>query len=195
MVQNPPKTSAISKQTRDCLNVWQQFLNKIPKQEKIPSPVWSMEFGASYPYENTTPHSSSLDSLRKCKGSHGSPLNTTDKKINLLGILPSYARTKEEKFPQWKVNFIRKNREFYARHKQWLDSWIPKIRKFPPSLQKLEWNCQGEESREIRKYLLQLRPSGLRVKRTTAAPSLVGHDLHSNTHNWLGGEVYDAKRM
>ena len=38
-------------------------------------------------------------------------------KEDALGFLPSYARNKEDKFPQWKINFIRKNREFYARHK------------------------------------------------------------------------------
>ena len=50
---------------------------------------------------------------------------------------------------------------------------MPQIREFPSSLQKLEWNCQGEKSRVIRKYILQLRPSGVRVKRPTTAPSLV----------------------
>ena len=43
---------------------------------------------------------------------------------------------------------------------------------FPPSLQKFEWNCQGEE-RSIRRFVLQVRASGLRVKRPTTAPSLV----------------------
>ena len=60
----------------------------------------------------------------------------------------------------------------YAEHKEWIDRWIPKIVDFPPSFQKLEWNCQGEE-RVIRRYVLQVRASGLRVKRPTTAPSLI----------------------
>ena len=43
---------------------------------------------------------------------------------------------------------------------------------FPPSMRKLEWNCKGEE-RELWQHVLQFRPSGLRVKRYSASPSLV----------------------
>lgn len=72
----------------------------------------------------------------------------------------------------WKVQFIRQNREFYRRHKQWIRPWLKKILGFPPSLQKLEWNCKGEE-RNIWKYVIQFRASGVRVKRPTTAPSLI----------------------
>ena len=41
-----------------------------------------------------------------------------------------------------------------------------------PSWQKLEWNCQNEE-RIIKKYILQFRASGIRIKKTNYAPSLV----------------------
>ena len=39
-------------------------------------------------------------------------------------------------------------------------------------MQKLEWNCKGEE-RDIWKQVIQFRASGVRVKRPTTAPSLV----------------------
>lgn len=39
-------------------------------------------------------------------------------------------------------------------------------------MRKLEWNCKGDE-RNIWKHVLQFRPSGLRVRRSTSAPSLV----------------------
>jgi DNA (cytosine-5)-methyltransferase 1 len=41
-----------------------------------------------------------------------------------------------------------------------------------PSLQKLEWNCKGEEL-NIWNHILQFRPSGLRVKRLAHVPALV----------------------
>ena len=47
-----------------------------------------------------------------------------------------------------------------------------KIRQFPSSLQKFEWNCKGEE-RDIWKFVIQFRASGVRTKRPTTAPSLV----------------------
>ena len=70
-----------------------------------------------------------------------------------------------------------KNREFYDRHKDWLDGWIQEIRKFPSSFQKFEWNCNEsdpqDEDRDITKYMIQTRPSGVRVKRPKTAPSLI----------------------
>jgi DNA (cytosine-5)-methyltransferase 1 len=92
---------------------------------------------------------------------------------HLFTLLPSHARRDQNIFPQWKIDYIRKNREFYKRHGNWLDKWIPKIHEFPSSLQKLEWNCQGEKNRNIRSYILQIRPSGVRVKRITTIPSIV----------------------
>jgi DNA (cytosine-5)-methyltransferase 1 len=86
--------------------------------------------------------------------------------------LPSYAKTKQSKFPDWKIQFIRQNRDFFNRHKRWIKPWLPKILEFPPSLQKLEWHCKGEE-RNIWKYVIQFRASGVRVKRPTTAPSLI----------------------
>ena len=49
---------------------------------------------------------------------------------------------------------------------------MPRILKFPSSLQKLEWNVQGGEH-DIWKYVLQFRASGVRIKRRTTAPSLI----------------------
>lgn len=170
--RHPQDARVIPDQVKDCLRVWQDFLNRVPSQEKIPHPLWSMEFGATYPYEEITPSCLSVSDLQSYTGSHGQPLEGLHK-AHILDLLPSHARTYQSRFPQWKVGFIRKNREFYSRHKSWLDEWIPKIRNFPSSFQKLEWNCQGETVRQIDKYIIQIRPSGVRVKRPTTAPSLV----------------------
>ena len=171
--QQPLDARAIPGQVKRCLLVWQEFLDQVPAQEKIPHPLWSMEFGATYPFEDTTPSRVSMSTLQSHAGSHGIPLNTARDRESILDLLPSHARTNQDSFPQWKVGFIKKNREFYARHKSWLDEWIPKIMEFPSSFQKLEWNCQSEKVREINRYVIQIRPSGVRVKRPTTAPSLV----------------------
>lgn len=47
---------------------------------------------------------------------------------------------------------------------------------YPSSYQKLEWNCKGEE-RDIWKHIIQIRPSGVRVKRSDTFPSLVSLNL------------------
>ena len=167
---NPQDAHAIPDQVKRCMLAWQDFMDRYPRDLKFPSfPIWSMEFGATYPYEKRTPHTTRVRDLQKSAGSHGQPLIGRTRKLIYKG-LPSYART--ETFPKWKVQYIRQNRELYEEHKSWIDTWIPKIVDFPPSMQKFEWNCQGEE-RIIDRFILQVRASGLRVKRPTTAPSLV----------------------
>ncbi|MFL5627191.1 MAG: DNA cytosine methyltransferase [Ktedonobacteraceae bacterium] len=169
---NPSDARRLSSQLLRCLEVWQEFLDRFPKDRDLPSfPIWSMEFGATYPFEQTTPFALGIDKLRNYKGSHGRSLADIAEEQVMQG-LPSHARTPQEQFPRWKIRFIQQNRDFYHTHQQWINEWMPKILPFPSSLQKLEWNCKGEE-RNIWKFVLQIRASGVRVKRPTTSPSLI----------------------
>lgn len=169
----PTEARPLQSKVQACLEVWQRFIEAVPGHEELPSfPIWSMEFGATYPFEDETPYSIGSRRLARYSGSHGAQLNSFAASDRLLQGVPSYARAKERSFPSWKVAFIRQNREFYARHKKWINKWMPQILQFPPSLQKLEWNCKGEE-RNLWDYVIQFRASGVRVKRPTTAPSLV----------------------
>ena len=167
----PPEAKLIPAQVKQCLEIWQAFLDRIPENNKVPHPIWSMEFGATYPYEGSTPYSLSLPELRRYRGSYGQSLDVADRQ-ELFKLLPSHARREDIQFPDWKVNFIKLNREFYESNRGWIDKWKPKIMDFPSSFQKLEWNCQGEH-RDISRYIIQIRASGVRVKRPTTSPSLV----------------------
>ncbi len=167
----PVDARPIPARVQDCLAVWQDFLNHIPLSEKIPHPIWSMEFGATYPYAKNAPFALPLHQLIRYRGSFGTRLRGTRKETVFLQ-LPSHARRPQRRFPDWKVEFIQKNRAFYRRHKGWIDVWKQRIMSFPSSFQKLEWNCQGDP-RTLRQYVIQIRASGVRVKRPTTAPSLV----------------------
>lgn len=166
------RETALSQQQEKCVNHWNLFLRRVPKTFDLPSfPIWGDEFGATYPYEDSTPYASALGLLRR----HVPPRPTPDlrSRDELLAALPSYARTRVREFPSWKVRFINQNRGWYRsiRHrvsKRWLDG----LNCFPASLRKLEWNCQGEV-RDLWYHVLQFRPSGLRVKRYTSCPALV----------------------
>jgi len=170
--KNPPEGKPIPDQVARCLDVWQEFLDLFPPEVKLPSfPIWSMEFGATYPYEEATPWALSEEALSQFLGSHGRPIVGKTKEA-MLKCLPSHARTPVETFPRWKRLFIKQNRELYEQHKTWIDGWLPSILEFPSSFQKLEWNCQGEP-RELSHFVIQVRASGVRIKRPTTAPSLV----------------------
>lgn len=170
--KHPPDARRLTPQVVDCLNVWQRFIELYPKDIYLPTfPVWSMEFGATYPYEDKTPHKAGLRALCWCKGSHGASLRDLPADRRMLG-LPSHARVAQDRFPDWKIEFIRQNREIYANNRKWIDRWLPEILRFPSSLQKLEWNCKGGD-RNIWQYVIQFRASGVRVKRPTSSPSLI----------------------
>jgi DNA (cytosine-5)-methyltransferase 1 len=131
-----------------------------------------MEFGATYPFEDATPYALTEKQLSKYLGAYGIPLEglTKEKQIKLL---PSYARVEQKVFPEWKQDFIRRNREFLEKYKKELAPVVNKIKKLKtPSWQKFEWNCQDSE-RDIGKYIIQFRASGIRVKHPTFSPSLV----------------------
>lgn len=170
--RNPVDARPLSDNVKRCLATWQVFLDRFPADEDLPSfPIWSMEFGATYPYENHTPHAAGPENMRAYRGSHGRSLACL-RDDQLMLALPSHARTQGPEFPSWKIQFIRQNRTLYRRHKDWIDVWLPAILEFPSSFQKLEWNCKGER-RSLGEFVLQMRPSGVRVKRATTAPSLV----------------------
>ncbi|MCC0808663.1 DNA (cytosine-5-)-methyltransferase [Methylobacterium sp. W2] len=154
------------------LETWQALITALPADEPLPSwPMWAMEWGATYPYENDTPYSMGFKGLGKHCGSLGHSLAwmLADE---VAAALPSYAREEVSHFPGWKVEFIRKNRAFYQRNKRLIDAWMPRIACFASSFQKLEWNCKNEE-RDIWSKVIQFRASGIRVKSTRRAPSLV----------------------
>jgi DNA (cytosine-5)-methyltransferase 1 len=169
---NPTDATPLSKRDVECLETWQDFLNSIPRETKLPSfPIWGMEYQATYKYDQDSLSRIDLSSLQTMRGAFGNPLASLTRAEILLAV-PSYARGKKKAFPKWKQDFIRQNREFFSNHSPYLSKWLEKIQKFPPSLQKFEWNCQGEE-RNIWQYVLQFRPSGIRTRRTYTSPSLV----------------------
>lgn len=79
-----------------------------------------------------------------------------------------------EAMPVWKKNFVNRNREFYLKNRQFIDDWMirynmtNRIKLF----QKFEWNC-GTDVTNIHNTIIQVRQSGIRVKRPTYYPSLV----------------------
>jgi DNA (cytosine-5)-methyltransferase 1 len=165
----------LKKSTRNHISVWQEFLDLLTENKiNIPAfPIWAMEFGANYPFEGLAPFKFPKKELEKYKGNLGEPIKGNSLTDCLL-CLPIYAQTeKSDEFPDWKKQYIRQNREFYSKHKSWIDKWVQKIQKFENSHQKFEWNCGFEEKPTIMNKIVQFRPSGIRVKKPNFSPALV----------------------
>ena len=182
---NPSDAQELNNRQKKCLEVWQEFLDLLQDKALPRAPIWSMEFGANYPFEETTPDALTIDELQKYLGNHGTPLEGLSQE-KIRQNLPAYAQRGQEQFPSWKIRFIKENRDFYENNKDWIDEWKQKILEFPPSYQKFEWNCKAEDRDQwnLWKFLIQFRASGIRVKRATTAPSLVTMSVHVPIIGW-----------
>jgi DNA (cytosine-5)-methyltransferase 1 len=169
--RRPKNAKKLSKAAVGYLKAWQLLLHKLPKDEQLPSfPIWAMEFGATYPYEGTAPLKLKPKDLARFRGSFGRRIKVGSVS-ELADQLPAYARGKK-RFPDWKVQYIKQNREFYRRNRKVIDVWLPMIASFAPSFQKFEWNWK-DGKRDLWSTVIQFRASGIRAKRPNAAPSLV----------------------
>jgi DNA (cytosine-5)-methyltransferase 1 len=162
----------LSKKTLLQLELWQELLDALPKECEMPGfPIWGMEFGATYPFEDRPPARYNAIELGKFRGSFGTSLRNKSKSEQ-LALLPSYAQGTKA-FPRWKKHFIRSNREFYKSNKRFIEDVVQNIRRSEfPSWQKLEWNV-GDSPRNIFDYVIQFRASGIRIKKSDFFPSLV----------------------
>jgi DNA (cytosine-5)-methyltransferase 1 len=161
----------LTNQQLQCIEHWNALIQALPLEIEPPSfPLWGDELGATYPYQDRTPWASAPMQLGQ---SFDPPLPKYTRRKDMLCLLPSYAREEIPKFRHWKIRFIQQNRDWWNCVTPLIQrDWEKNLKKFPPSLRKLEWNAKGEE-RNIWKYVLQFRPSGLRVKRYSSSPALV----------------------
>lgn len=84
--------------------------------------------------------------------------------------------TEMDTLPKWQQNFIIKNNELWENNKEFLSKWLPKAKKnknFFGAKAKLEWQVGNIENPNIWEHIMQIRPSGLRVKPGTYFPALV----------------------
>ena len=80
-----------------------------------------------------------------------------------------------EEMPDWKRDFVIKNNQLYKNNKEFIDAWLKRhngLRHFTPTMRKMEWQC-GDSVPSAWDAFMQMRPSGLRIKRPDCAPALV----------------------
>lgn len=179
---------------RHRIDVWQEFLNECNKRHaELPhAPIWAMEFGATYPYTGIAPaFCKRVDLIGHC-GTLGEPIKgeTLDA---CLAKLPNYARSKRSQvFPDWKQKFIKENRDFYERNKEWIDEWKKQILGWEDSFIKFEWNCKEDWAMDIEHKIVQFRPSGIRVKEPTYSPALTFMGTQVPVFPWIETRLPDG---
>ena len=82
-----------------------------------------------------------------------------------------------DNLPRWQRNFMIKNSELWERSKIFISEWLPRAQKnknFFGAKAKLEWQVGTDvKCPNIWEHIMQIRPSGLRVKPGTYFPALV----------------------
>lgn len=79
-----------------------------------------------------------------------------------------------QEMPDWKKVMVMRSRVMYENNFEFIDAWIKKHDMQSKILiqQKFEWNC-GTDCKAIKEGIIQIRQSGVRVKRPNYFPSLV----------------------
>lgn len=81
-----------------------------------------------------------------------------------------------DKLPKWKINIILNNNELWKQNKEFISMWLLKTKQnknFFGSKAKLEWQVGNVKNPNIWEHIMQIRPSGLRVKSGNYFPALV----------------------
>lgn len=81
-----------------------------------------------------------------------------------------------DNLPKWQQNFISKNNELWMQNIKFIDNWLKEASKCPlffGAKAKLEWQVGNIKNPDIWEHIMQIRPSGLRVKPGTYFPALV----------------------
>ena len=91
-----------------------------------------------------------------------------------------YRKYTEDEFnniPSWKKEYIKKNKPLYEKYKKYWDKWYENNKEIIQKREiygKLEWQVgKKKENDSIWNYFIQLRQSGIRVKKTNYFPTLV----------------------
>lgn len=89
----------------------------------------------------------------------------------------TYSDEEFKKLANWKQDYITKNRPLYEKYKDKWDDWYEKHREILNKREvyaKLEWQVgKIKEDDSIFKYFIQIRQSGIRVKKAKYFPTLV----------------------
>ena len=166
----------LKEETRRHIEIWSEFVRLAAENRcKLPGfPIWAMEFGATYDYEDVPPCNQQAKQLKGKRGKLGRII-TGKSHAQMMAQLPIYAQDKREageQFQDWKIRYIKENRDFYKKNKTWIDGWIHNIQDLQNSHMKFEWNCGKDATMTLNDKIIQFRASGIRVKLPTFSPAL-----------------------
>lgn len=95
---------------------------------------------------------------------------------SLCALEDNHMYSEFNELPKWQQIFIIKNNELWKENKDFIAYWLPKAKLNPlffGAKAKLEWQAGQTDKPNLWDHIMQIRPSGLRVKPGTYFPALV----------------------
>jgi DNA (cytosine-5)-methyltransferase 1 len=95
---------------------------------------------------------------------------------SLCALEDNHLMSEWDDMPGWMKTFIMKNNELWQKNKEFIDKWMVKAKKNPlffGAKAKFEWQAGETKHPNVWDHIMQIRPSGLRVKPGTYFPALV----------------------
>lgn len=147
----------ISEELENVLNCWNKAVEFVDDKEKLSPTILA---------ENLKTNYFQLDD-------EGNIAFNTDKEP----IVKNEYLTEWNSFPTWKKDYILKNKTIYNTYKSKWDKWLKdndKLLKKKKIYSKLEWQTGPKKKNDtIWNYFIQIRQSGIRVKKAKYFPTLV----------------------
>jgi DNA (cytosine-5)-methyltransferase 1 len=97
--------------------------------------------------------------------------------ILIHDVYRNYTDEEYQRLPKWKKDYISKNKRLIEKYKDIIDEWYKKYKELLSKREiygKLEWQSgKLKKNDSIYNYFIQVRQSGIRVKKTDYFPTLV----------------------
>ncbi len=168
----------LSQEEIKILETWNYFIQNIDANVIPASPTWSQEYGRKYPLDEIHPIAkpwyATVSRLKEIVVSEGLDISKwKHRRKYAKEYFPPYIISAKKPLPDWKKKFIQNNRDTWEEISDDIgEDWLNTIRSYKHTYQKFEWQV-GDGERNIWKHLIQMRPSGIRVKKSNYIPALV----------------------
>lgn len=149
------------------LDAWEEFKRDILPDRQIGAPIWLDYFGLGIGDDEEFKERFHYYKQKR----RATRTEKTNPELRFLIDSQGYIC---EDTPDWKRDFIRKNRNLYNSKRSQIDAWYERNGAVLDKkvYRKFEWNC-GPCYTDFKECIIQFRQSGIRVKRADFFPSLV----------------------
>jgi DNA (cytosine-5)-methyltransferase 1 len=167
----------ISSELEEVLNAWDEMIQVIDVGDKLSPTILAKDLNKEY-FDTAIVDGQKVVKRQKIITEFKNKKGEVTQKITFGNpIVKSEFSEEYNKFPDWKKDLVFKNKPIYWKYKNKWDEWLDKHEDLINKKEiyaKLEWQAgPKKENDSIWNYFINMRQSGIRVKKTEYFPTLV----------------------